>query len=86
MANTEWTTNLAFDEDASFNVTFEGAETFNTTMDEVVEVVTSDHRQLTHRDAEEQHPITAITYLATELSSRPSAPMTNQEILDILNV
>ena len=83
--NTEWKTALTFEEDATFSATFDDADTFDTTMDQIVEVVTSDHRQLTHRDAEEQHPINAITYLSTELSSRPSAAMTNQEILDILN-
>lgn len=83
--NTDFTTAMTFDESASFDMTFSDVENFNTEMNEVVNVVTSDHRELTHRDAAEQHPIESITYLSTELSSRPSAAMTNQEILNILN-
>lgn len=83
--NAEWTTALNFGEDATFNTTFDDADTFDTTMDQIVEVTTSDHRQLTHRDAEEQHPISAITSLAPELSARPSAVMTNQDIFNILS-
>lgn len=83
--NVEWTTALNFNDDATFNVNFDDADTFDTTMDQIVEVTTSDHRQLTHRDAEEQHPISAITALAPELSARPSTAMTNQDILNILS-
>lgn len=83
--NTDFTTAMTFDESAAFDMTFSDVENFNTEMNEVVNVVTSDHRELTHRDAAEQHPIESITYLSTELSSRPSAAMTNQEILNILN-
>ena len=75
MTDATWKTALTFDED----------QTFETTMDEVVTVVTSDHRELTHRDAEEQHPISSITYLTPELSVRPSQAMSNQDIQNILN-
>lgn len=81
----EWTTNLTFNEDATFNTEFEAAETFNTTMDQVVEVVTSDHRQLNYRDADDQHPISAITDLSPELGVRPSTSLSNMDIQNILN-
>ena len=70
---------------ATFNMTFSEEETFKTEMSEVVKVTTSDHRELTHRDAEEQHPISSITYLTPELSVRPSQAMSNQDIQNILN-
>lgn len=47
---------------------------------------TSDHRLLQHRDAEGQHPISSITDLQQELSVRPSSPLTNQDIQNILNM
>lgn len=81
----EWTTNLTFSEDATFNTEFNGAETFNTTMDQVVEIVTSDHRQLNYRDAEDQHPISAISYLSQELDQKPSTAISNTDIQNILN-
>lgn len=47
---------------------------------------TSDHAQLINRDAEDQHPITAITNLGTELSKRvtTSSALTNLEIESLL--
>lgn len=71
----DWTTELTFDED----------QTFNTTMDEIVKVVEADHTQLINRDAPEQHPITSITYLEPELEARPSTALSNQDILNILS-
>lgn len=82
---TEWRTDLTFDDDQTFEMEFENAETFDTTMDRIVEVVTSDHRELLHRDAAEQHPIESITYLEPELSVRPSTALNNQDIQNILN-
>lgn len=72
----DWTTTLIFDED----------QTFDTTMDEVTEVVTSDHTKLINRDAAEQHPISAITNLNTELGNRvvDGNTLTNQEIEQII--
>lgn len=70
---------------ATFNMTFSEEETFKTEMSEVVKVTTSDHRELTHRDADEQHPISSITYLTPELSIRPSQAMSNMDIQNILN-
>ena len=76
MADSTWTTALTFDED----------QTFDTTMDQVVEVVTSDHTKLINRDAAEQHPIGAITNLSTELNNRIVAgdTLTNEEIEQII--
>lgn len=76
MADSTWTTALTFDED----------QTFDTTMDQVVEVVTSDHTKLINRDAAEQHPIGAITNLNTELNNRVVAgdTLTNEEIEQII--
>lgn len=76
MADSTWTTALTFDED----------QTFDTTMDQVVEVVTSDHTKLINRDAAEQHPIGSITNLSTELNNRVVAgdTLTNEEIEKII--
>ena len=83
--NTDFNTTMTFEESAAFDMTFSDVETFNTEMNEVVSVVTSDHRELTHRDAAEQHPITSITDLAPELGARPSTALSNQDILNILS-
>lgn len=45
----------------------------------------SDHTVLTGRDAENQHPIEAITNLEPELDFRPSSALTNEDIQLILN-
>ena len=44
----------------------------------------TDHEQLLNRDAADQHPISAITNLETELNSVASRPMTSEEILQIM--
>lgn len=80
----EWTINLQFEESGHFNTTFEEAETFDTTMDNIVQVMINDHRELTHRDAEDQHPISAISNLAAELEVRTDAPISNLEIWTII--
>ncbi len=71
---------------ATFNMTFEAEETFETEMTKIVEVVTSDHRDLTHRDAAGQHPIEAITNLETELGNRVVSgnALTNEDIEKII--
>ena len=51
----------------------------------ITEIKTDDHRKLTHRDAADQHPISAITDLEAELNVRPSSALTNQDIQNILN-
>ena len=71
---------------ATFNMTFSADETFPTKMTQIVEVVTSDHRDLLHRDAENQHPIEAITNLDTQLQNRVVSgdSLTNEDIESIL--
>lgn len=44
-----------------------------------------DHTKLRNRDAEDQHPISAITKLKATLDSRPSEALTNSDIEDLLN-
>ena len=72
----DWITELTFDEN----------QTFETTMNEITEVVTSDHTKLTNRDAPQQHPIASITNLNTELGNRVVAgnALTNEEIEAII--
>ena len=72
----DWTTALTFEEDA----------TFETAMDQITEVATSDHTKLINRDAAEQHPISSITNLNTELDNRvvDGNALTNQEIEQII--
>ena len=79
------TFNTTFTETEAFNMTFDAEETFKTEMTQIVKVMSSDHRELSHRDAEEQHPIEAITNLAPELVARPSAALSNTDIQNILN-
>lgn len=71
---------------ATFNTTFDADETFETSMTEVVEVVTSDHTKLINRDAAQQHPIDAITNLSTELDNRvvDGNTLTNLDIEQII--
>lgn len=47
---------------------------------------TSDHRALTNRDADDQHPIKAITGLSDKLNTIPPAAerITNTEIEELL--
>ena len=82
----EWETELTFEDDGTFDDSFEADETFETEMDEVVEVVTSDHAKLTNRDAEDQHPIKAITNLNQTLERKLESAgfLSNLEIQAIL--
>lgn len=77
--------NLTFDNEATFDTFFEdqGGD-FNTDFGETTTVTTSDHRELTHRDATMQHPIASITDLTDELEVRPDEYMSNMEIYEIL--
>lgn len=70
---------------ATFNMDFSADEIFQTQMTETVQITASDHRKLMYRDAEEQHPISSITYLTPELNVRPSTAMSNTDIQNILN-
>lgn len=51
----------------------------------ITEIKTDDHRDLTHRNAADQHPISAITDLEAELNVRLSTAMSNTDIQNILN-
>lgn len=70
----------SFTDAESFDMTFSEAEQFATNMTEVVQVTTNDHTRLINRDADDQHPIKAITDLRAELSARPDAALTNWQI------
>ena len=85
MPDAEFTMDLDFDEGAEFDMGFQEAEMFDMEMQEIIRVVTSDHRELLHRDAQKQHPIEAIDNLMPELEQRPSQALSNQDIQDILN-
>lgn len=84
--NDNATFNTTFDSAETFNTSFQAEETFDTEMTEIVEIVTSDHRELNHRDAENQHPIGSISNLQTELQNRVVSgnALTNMEIDQIL--
>lgn len=44
-----------------------------------------DHTKLKNRDAEDQHPISAITKLKSTLDSKPSEALSNSDIEELLN-
>lgn len=77
-----WRANLTFSDSANFDITGEEGNSFNTEMNQIVEIVTTDHRELLHRDAENQHPISSIKNLDVELGNRVVAGnvLTNEEI------
>ncbi len=68
-----------------FNMTFnENKKVFETGLAEEVVKAEKDHRELTNRDASDQHPIKAITNLQTELDSLEVKPIDNSELYEIL--
>ena len=67
------------------DLTFPNDGNFNTQFDAMGSASNNDHRELFHRDAAEQHPITAITNLEDELEVRPDEYLSNLDIHDILN-
>lgn len=76
---------LEFDNEAIFNTSFqEQTSEFFTGFGETTKVTTSDHRELTNRDAVMQHPISSITDLDEELDVRPDEYMSNIDIYQIL--
>ena len=81
-----WSTNLSFEDGGTFNPTFGEVETFQTEMDQTVEITTSDHEKLKNRDKEDQHPIKAITNLSTELNKKMAETnaITNMEIEQLI--
>lgn len=66
------------------DTTFNTGATFNTTYGETIRVTTSDHRELTHRDSMNQHPIDSITNLDDELEVRPDEQLSNIDIYEIV--
>lgn len=66
------------------DLTFENDAMFETGFGEITKVVTSDHRELTHRGAPMQHPIDSITDLTDELEVRPDESLSNIDIYEIL--
>ena len=63
---------------------FDDSATFETSFGDFITISTSDHRKLTHRDAEDQHPIGAIENLNNELEIRPDEILSNIDIWEIL--
>lgn len=62
--------NLEFsDKPKNFNLEFEADSEFNVELEDSTLVPCKDHRMLSHRDAEDQHPISAISGLEEKLSS-----------------
>lgn len=76
---------MTFENTATFETTYSGNEAFSMGYGETTTVTTSDHRELTHRDALNQHPIDAITELGEELDVRPDEYLTNIDIYNIMN-
>lgn len=69
-----------------WDLSFEEEKTFDIEMDSVVEVATEDHTKLKNRDAENQHPIKAITNLEETLGGKMDTIgfLSNLEIQAIL--
>ena len=66
---------VSFDSGGVFAATLDASDDFGSGFGETELVHVSDHRELTHRNATEQHPISAITDLVSELADRPDAPI-----------
>ena len=77
--------NLAFDGDSTFNTMLsDTGDDFVTDFGSTTMVSTSDHRDLSHKDAPNQHPISAITDLSDTLDTCADSELTNLEIYSIL--
>lgn len=69
----------------TFNATFESDENvFPFTMGEMTEVSTNDHRKLSNRDSDNQHPMSAITGLPEALDAVPDEALSNIDIESLL--
>ena len=77
--------NLEFTGDGTFQTQYGESDGFTTDFGSTQFVTTSDHRELTHRDADAQHPIGSITNLEGELEVRPDEYLSNIDIYEILN-
>lgn len=81
-----------------FNVQFEGTKNINVEFNEpnsfgadlglgaVIATGSGDHTKLKNRDAEDQHPIKAITKLQETLDATPNEALSNQDIEEILSM
>lgn len=59
---------LEFNDSSFFNMYFDDMPTFNTGMQELTAVYSSDHNKLKNRDIDDQHPMSAITGLVAALN------------------
>lgn len=64
---------------AYFNMEFEDVKTFDSDMQELTAIYSSDHKKLKNRDAEDQHPIEAITGLSAILESKQDGLLTDED-------
>lgn len=60
---------VLFQSDDDMNVEFEGTDDTDVGMDELEVVVSTDHRELRHLDAPNQHPIESVVGLAEAIGS-----------------
>ena len=67
------------------DITLEDEPTYEVEEDYFIELG-SDHRKLTHRDAEGQHPIEAIDNLREELEELETDPLSSVEIDEIFKM
>lgn len=65
--------NVSFDSGTDFDLGFNQSVSFGAGFGETELVHTSDHRELTHRDANDQHPMSAITGLGAALDAKQDA-------------
>lgn len=71
---------MSFDDkktfESDFDLSFDDTKTFESDMQEMTVVYSSDHKKLKNRDAENQHPIEAITGLKDALDSKQNRLLT----------
>lgn len=70
----------SFDVDQGFGVSLGNEQAFDADFGEISVLEIKDHRELSHRDALEQHPISAIANLVDELAVRPDTPIDDSYI------
>ena len=61
---------IGFNDNPYFNMGFDNMLTFEANMQELTAVYSDDHTKLRRRDANDQHPISAITNLQSILDSK----------------
>ena len=74
---------MSFDDkktfESDFDLSFDDTKTFDSDMQEMTVVYSSDHKKLKNRDAEDQHPIEAITGLSAVLESKQDGLLTGED-------